>query len=222
MVFIVTRVRMTIQETMVEICARLNTKGMLAAADGNLSYRISDNEILITPSGKNKARITAADIAVITIDNKVVSGNPSSERLMHLAVYQSCPEAKAVLHAHPPVAIAWSVARPNLKELPARSLSEVILAVGSIPFVPYAQPGTNDMGEVLKPFLPAHRAMILSRHGALTWGEDLEEVYNGMERIEHSALIMKHAVELGGITELSPSDVELLYALRKKIGPKIL
>src|SRR4051812_39998344 len=94
-----------------EICHRLNQKNMLAAADGNVSLRISDNEILITPSGKNKAHIKLDDIALITLDNKVISGNPSGERLMHLEIYKKCKKAVSVVHAHPPTAIAWSVAR---------------------------------------------------------------------------------------------------------------
>lgn len=211
-----------IREKIIKICGLLNSKGMLAAADGNVSYKISDTEILITPSGKNKAWIEPNDIAVITLDNQIVSGNPSSERLMHLAVYQKCKAAKAIVHAHPPTAIAWSVAQPKLKELPSKALSEIILAVGSIPFVPYARPGTIDMGNVLAPYLPGHRAMILSRHGALSWGEDLNEAYNGMERIEHSAIILRDAHVLGGVTELPPEEVDVLRDMRKKLGDKIL
>lgn len=141
---------------------------------------------------------------------------------MHLEVYKRCPEARAVVHAHPPTAIAWSVARPELRELPANCLSEVILAAGSIPFVPYARPGTKGMGDVLQPFLPERRVMILSRHGALSWGEDLEEAYNGMERLEHSAQILKNAADLGVLTELPAEEVAVLKEMRKKMGPKSL
>lgn len=211
-----------IREKIVEICKTLNLKNMLAAADGNISVRLSDNEILITPSGKNKARITPEDIAVITLDNRVLSGNPSSERLMHLEVYRRCEKAKAVVHAHPPTAIALSVARPEWKELPSDALSEVILAVGTVPIANYARPGTQDMGDVLAPHLPKCRVMILARHGALSWGEDLEEAYNGMERLEHSCVILKMAEELGGITSLPSSEVRYLHELRKKLGERTL
>ena len=119
---------------------------------------------------------------------------------MHLAVYRSCPEARAVVHAHPPTAIAWSLARPGLDFLPSDALPEVILAAGSIPFVPYARPGTAAMGEVLAPFLPENRLMVLARHGALAWGGTLEEAHNGMERLEHACQILKAAGELGGAT----------------------
>jgi L-fuculose-phosphate aldolase len=209
-------------EYIVEIAHRLHERNMLAAADGNISYRLSDNEILITPSGVAKGFMKASEMAVITLDNKILSGRPSGERLMHLEVFKSCPTAKAVIHAHPPTAIAWSIARPELKELPCDSLSEVILAAGSIPFVPYARPGTLEMGTHLHAFLPQHRAMILSRHGALAWGEDLDEAYRGMERIEHSALILAKAVQLGGLTSLPADEVAALKKMRAEMGERLL
>lgn len=211
-----------VREQIIRICERLNRKTYLAAADGNVSFRLNENEILITPAGVNKAELTIDDFALITIKNDVISGEPSSERLMHLEVYQSCPQARAIVHAHPPTAIAWSIARPELGELPAEAMSEVILAVGKIPIVPYARPGTESMGHVLRSYLPESRVMILSRHGALSWGEDLDEAYNGMERIEHSALILKLAHELGGVTSLPESEVHFLREIRQKQGRRSL
>ena len=211
-----------ISRQIVTICERLHARNMLAAADGNISFRVSDDEILITPSGIAKAFMDPEQMAIINIDGETISGNPSSEKFMHLEVFKNCPRAKAVVHAHPPTAIAWSVARPHLTKLPSDSLSEVILAAGDIPFVPYARPGTADMGKVLLPYLPKHQAMILKNHGALTWGVDLEEAYRGMERIEHSAQILAAAVQLGGLIALPPAEVEYLYELRKKIGDVLL
>lgn len=205
-----------------DICKRLHNKGLLSAADGNISYKISDHEILITPSGISKAFMTEDDIALITIDNQIIKGHPSSERLMHLEVYKNCPEAKAVIHAHPTTAIALSIAQPTWKKLPSECLSEVILACGDIPFVDYARPGTLDMGTVLLPYLPNHKAMILKRHGALTWGGDLEECYRGMERIENSAQIVGQALIYGGLHPLPQDEIDYLYQLRKKIGNVLL
>lgn len=195
---------------------------MLAAADGNISFRVSDDEIYITPSGVSKAMIHEEDIAIININGDILTGNPSSEKLMHLQVYKTCPEAKAVVHAHPPTAIAWSVAFPELKELPAHCLSEVILATGCIPFVPYARPGSSQMGEVLEPFIKTHKVMILSRHGGLSWGESLDEAFLGMERLEHSAHILYLAQRMAPLTNLPDEEVAALYELRKQIGNKTL
>lgn len=210
------------REEIVEICRRLNAKNLLASADGNVSFRLSDEEILITPTGVNKAYIRPEDMAVITLDNRVLRGKPSGERLMHLEVYRCCPAARAIVHAHPPTAIAWTIARPEMKELPGDGMSELILAMGRVPVAPYARPGTETMGEVLRPFLPSSRVIILARHGALSWGEDLEEAYNGMERLEHVAGILKSAVQLGGLSSLPPVEVEALWALRRQLGERTL
>lgn len=203
------------------ICERLHNRNMLAGADGNVSYRISDDEILITPSGIAKGFMQTDQMAVINLKGDVLVGNPSSERLMHLEVFRTT-DAKAIVHAHPPTAIAWSIARPDLQKLPSDCLSEVILATGDIPFVPYARPGTQQMADVLKPFLPKHKALILRNHGALAWASDLDEAYRGMERIEHSAQILKSAKELGGLHSLPAEEIKFLYELREKIGNTLL
>jgi L-fuculose-phosphate aldolase len=176
----------------------------------------------MTPTGVNKFELRPEDMAFLRLDGAVLSGAPSSERAMHLAVYQQCPEARVVVHAHPPTAIAWTLARPDLQELPSDALPEVILAAGRIPVVPYARPGTDAMGSALLPFLPAHRLLLLARHGALAWGESLQEAVNGIERVEHAALILKTALELGGAKPLPEEERRALHALRAKNGPKLL
>jgi L-fuculose-phosphate aldolase len=205
-----------------EICKRLHGRNMLAAADGNISVRLKEDLVMITPSGVAKAFMHSKDIVLMNMNGDAIQGQPSSEKLMHLEVFRNCPTAVCVVHAHPVTATAWSIAKPNLEKLPGEALSEVILATGDIPFVPYARPGTQAMGDVLKPFLPKHRAMILRRHGALTWGESIEEAYRGMERIEHSAQVLMTAHQLGGITSLPEEEIKHLYSLRKKIGEVLL
>lgn len=209
-------------EAMVQVCRRLHQKNLLAAADGNISVRLSDGCIAMTPSGVNKALIKTDDMALLSLQGEILAGRPSTERLMHLILYQHVPAAKAVVHAHPPTAIAWSLARPDLKELPADGLPEVILAAGSIPVVPYARPGTAAMGSNLLPFLPQRRLMILARHGALCWGDELEEAANGIERVEQVSMILKLADELGGSTPLPAQELRALRQLREQIGPRVI
>lgn len=210
------------REEIIAASRRLYEKNLLAGCDGNISIRLSDKEILITPSGRPKWSIRPQDIARITIDNEVLSGNPSSEMLMHTAVYRKCPDARTIVHAHPPNAIAWTIAEPELKELPSEMLSELILACGAIPIALYARPGTKMMGEVLEPYLPDHKAIILARHGAITWGGSLEEACNGMERIEHTAYILLQARKLGPLTSLPEEEIIALRAMRKNLGNRLL
>lgn len=211
-----------IRQSILDAGRRLYDRNMLAAADGNISVRLSDQRILITPSGLAKGFLALDQLAVIDIDDKIIAGQPSSERLMHLEIYRSSPLAKAVVHAHPPHAIAWSVVTPAVQELPSEVLSEVILATGRIPIVPYARPTTAAMGTQLRKFLPKHRAMILQRHGAVTWGESLAEAVHGMERVEHSAQILWLAKTLGKLKPMPASEVRELRRMRQKMGDKLL
>ncbi|MCY4643568.1 MAG: class II aldolase/adducin family protein [Bacteriovoracales bacterium] len=211
-----------IYEKILDLCKRLHSKNMLAAADGNISYRFHDERIVITPSGKAKAFMAEDDLARITLSGRVLEGHPSGESSMHLEVYRRCPKAKAVVHAHPPTAIAWTLARPDLEELEGECLPEVILAAGKIPIASYARPCTEEMARAIRPFLPTRKLMILARHGALSWGESLEEAYRGMERLEHCAQILKAAHELGGAKKLPALEIEALMAMREKMGHKTL
>ena len=206
------------------LCAagrRLHAAGLLAAADGNLSLRLEDGRIAMTPSGLSKARIHPGDLAFLAADGSVLAGHPSSERALHLAVYRACPEARAVVHAHPPVAVAWTLARPDLAELPPDVLPELILAAGRIPVAPYARPGTEALAHSVEPYLPEHRLLILARHGALAWGEDLDEACDGLERLEHVAGILKAAEDLGGAASLPEGELAQLRELRRALGPRL-
>src|SRR3989344_5194083 len=115
-----------IKQNLIQAAKQLHQKNYLAACAGNLSYKTSDNHILITPKGKPKAQLTIDDFATMTHDGRILTGEPSSERSMHLCIYQHCPKAKCVIHAHPPTAIAWTIAHPELTELPNECLSEMI------------------------------------------------------------------------------------------------
>lgn len=211
-----------IREELLQACRRLYNRNMLAAADGNVSFRIADDRVLITPSGRQKAFITVEDFAAVTLDGKIHDGKPSGELMMHLEVYKNNPNAKVVIHAHPPTAIAWSLTHPNDTEVPGDCIPELILATGRIPIIPYARPTTVDMAEHIRPFVKDHRCMILARHGALTWGETVVEALNGMERIEHTVEILARAKNMGEIKPLPKDEVDVLIAMRKEFGDKIL
>lgn len=209
-------------QSLLDGCRRLHAGGLLAASDGNLSVRLPNGLIAMTPSGVPKAKVLVEDLAYLRLDGTVEAGRPSSERAMHLAIYRAVPEAKAVVHAHPPTAIAWSLARPELSELPSDGLPEVILAAGRIPIVPMAMPGTEAMGTHLLPYLPVHRLMILARHGGLCWGEHPDEAVGGLERLEQVATILWKAHTLGGAQPLPDADLAELRALRATLGPRVI
>lgn len=208
--------------SLVAAAKRLYNRDLLAACDGNLSVRLPNGNILITPSAREKAFLDASEMAIIGIDGQAIKGKASSETPMHLHIYQRYPEAKAVVHAHPPNAIAWTLAKPQEVELPLRKLPELMIALGRCPITPYAVPGSQQMGEVLEEHLKQGcRAFILQFHGALAWGENLTEAVGGVERIEHATKILVLAEGLGGATEVGPEFLEPLRKIREKIHPRL-
>ena len=211
-----------IKQDIINTAVMLHHKNMLAACDGNISVRLDNDTIFITPSGMPKFLVSGKDIAVVDLNGKVIEGKPSSEMLMHLEVYKMRPDARAVIHAHPPTAVAYSIAHPKAEEIPGKSFSELILAVGKIPVVPFQVPGSLEMGTALHPFIKNSKVMVLARHGALSFGDDLIEAYNGMERLEHSCEILLKAQSFGAVTELDEQTIDALYAMRKEIGDKTL
>lgn len=205
------------KKNIVEICQRLHKKNFLAGTDGNVSVRQKNNLILITPSGVSKNSLKVSDICSMTLKGRTVHGKPSSEKAMHLKIYKEQKKALAVIHAHPPYAISLSLSRPQWKILPLL-LPETVIDLGPVPFVPYVLPGTEEMANALCPFLKKSCALILSYHGAVTWGENLESAYLRMERLEHSAQIIYLSEVLGGGRPLKTKDLKQLLKLHKSFN----
>ena len=134
---------------------------------------------------------------------------PSSELEMHLAIYKAQEKAQAVIHAHPPSAIALSVARPQWQFLPP-VLPEMIVLMGQVPIVPYTRPGTKELGESLKSFVKKHQALILSHHGAVVWAESLNKAFFLMEQLEQCCKVLILAESLGGAKQLPQKEIEKL------------
>ena len=190
------------------ICNNLYQKNLIAGNDGNVSEKKS-GRIFITPSGIAKSEIKTSDLCILDGRGRTIKGRASSEKYMHLSIYKYQSQAQAVIHAHPPSAIALSLARPKWKRLPF-ALPEIIVSLGEVPFVPYILPGTKELGVALKPFVKKSKALILSHHGAVVWGESLEEAFLIMEQLEHSCKILCLSESLGRTKKLSQKEIQKL------------
>ena len=189
-------------------CRKLYDRGFIAGSDGNVSEKTKKG-IVITPSGVDKSEIEEKDLCRMNFRGEVLKGSPSTEKFMHLSIYQQQEKAQAVIHAHPPAAIALSLARPDWENLPL-ALPEIVIALGKVPFVPYSRPGTEELAEVLKPFVIQSKALILAHHGAVVWGENLKETYMLMEQLEHSCRILCLSESMGKTTCLSEQEIQKL------------
>lgn len=202
------------RDAVCEVGRLLYERGLVVAGDGNVSVRLDDGNILVTPSGVCKGRLTPEDLVVCSADGAVLDGGahnskPTSELAMHLRVYQDRPDANAVVHAHPPIATAFAVCRKPLEET---YLSEVTLQLGGrVPVSEFALPGTDAVAESVAEYLVQGNAVLLANHGALTWADTLMRAFDYMESVEHVAKIHAHVALLGGGVAL---DEDVITALR--------
>jgi L-fuculose-phosphate aldolase len=195
----------------------MHRAGWVANHDGNLSVRVTSSRYVITPTSMSKADVELDDLVVVNGEGKKVAGKRRafSEMALHLAVYRGRPKVGAVVHAHPPMAMAYGLSG---KPLPHPSIPEAVVSLGAeIPTVPLSAPG-SDAVAALAPFVRRCDAVLIAGNGVLSWGPTLELAYLRMELVEHIARIGHAAAVLGG-AQLLPTDlVTALVAKRRKAG----
>lgn len=204
-----------------EIClvgARLRESGFIVALDGNISVRLTDGRILITPGGADKGSQKSADILLLDADGRMLGKSayrPSSETLMHLAIYRARPDVSAIVHAHPPAATAFAVCGTLP---PVDILPEAILMVGEISLVPYATPGSMALADLAAEHLRNCDAALLQNHGVVTLGGNLQEAFHRLETVEHLARVYEAARRIGIIQKLPAGSIAELKDLKKRRG----
>jgi len=202
------------RKDIVEIGRRLYANGYVASNDGNISVRLSQNEIIITPTGVSKGSMGEDDLLLVNLAGEVLTGalKPTSEMKMHLAVYRLRPDAMAVVHAHPQKATAFAVAGIPLERV---TLPEAAVALGPVRLADYGTPSTEEVPQAVERSLGDSDALLLANHGALTLGRDVYDAYNKMEILEHFASISLYARLLGGERELPCEKAQALFRMRE-------
>ena len=184
----------------VEVCRRLYARGLIAGQDGNVSVRIKEDRILVTPAGLSKVDVRASDLVELQLEHEHEKsskgkGQESSEVEVHFAAYAIRPDIRAVVHAHPPVATGFSVAGETVEH---PMLAELKYGVGTVPLVPYAQPGSRALAELAAESLRSYDVVLLQYHGAVTVGPSLMVAHQRMESLEHAACILLAARQVKG------------------------
>jgi L-fuculose-phosphate aldolase len=156
-------------------------------------------------------------LVVVDRDGGRLAGReePSSEIRMHLQVYQVREDVRAVIHAHPPTATAFTVAGVPL---PVRSLPEILVTLGDVPTAPYAAPATPELAQGVASLVAESDALLLERQGSLTLGRGLGEAFERLERLEWAAQVLLRAKALGEPRDLSDAQVEELLAIRARLA----
>jgi L-fuculose-phosphate aldolase len=208
------------REEIVRYGRMLHEKGFVAAMDGNLSVRLKQDRILVTPTGLSKGSMRPADLVIVDLEGKQVAGrrNVTSEIGMHLMIYRSRADVKAIVHAHPPTATGFAAAGIALTE---PLVCEVVMGLGCIPLARYGTPGTAELAQSLEPYVSKYDAILMSNHGVVAYGDTIEHAYMKMETVEHFAQISLVTHMLGRQQPLQEREIEkLLLARTKYFGAK--
>lgn len=195
------------RQQLAEICSRLYNRKLTVSAGGNMSVRLNDNDILITPSGRNKGMLSPDDMVKMSLSGEVIgTGKPSMECMFHIELYNKNNDTNAVIHCHPLYCTALAVKNVRIK---SNLTPEGVLLLGDVPMVDYATPGSHDLVVAVGRH-SSSKAMLMRRHGALTQGLTLEEAYNRMEELEFQAHLQ---MIVGRAKSLPASEIETIRNL---------
>ncbi|MCD4747270.1 MAG: class II aldolase/adducin family protein [Bacteroidales bacterium] len=186
---------------------RLYIQKLTTCSGGNISLKIDNNNILVTPSQIDKGRLSANDIGIVTIDgkNKTPELKLSMETGMHLAIYKNRPDVKAIIHAHPPVATSFTVSK---KKINCNLIGESRAIVGTPVLAPYALMGSEKLAEIVSEYTLKANAVLMENHGVLTVGESLLQAFDRIEVLEIAGRITLITEFLGDKKELSSNDLQ--------------
>ena len=206
-----------IKEDICDIGRRIYAKGFASANDGNISVRISENEILCTPTLQCKGFLKPEDIATVDMTGKQTAGRKkrSSEALLHLEIYKHRADVKSVVHCHPPHATAFAVAG---EPIPQCVLPEVEVFLGDVPITKYETPGGQAFADTILPFVSKTNIILLANHGTVSYGETVEKAYWWTEILDAYCRILFLSRQLGRV-QYFPEDKEReLLRLKQQWG----
>jgi len=185
---------------------------------GNISYRIGPNEILCTPTLCSKYDLTPDLICMVDLEGNQIAGSRprTSEILLHLEIYKAVPEAKSVVHCHPPHATAYAITG---KVPPNNIIPEFEVFVGKVAISPYKTPGTVEFAQTVIPYVKQHNTVLLANHGIVCWADTVMHAEWYAEVLETYCWTLMLASQLGTpISYISEQHSDDLLAIKKKLG----
>jgi L-fuculose-phosphate aldolase len=208
------------RDQIVLIISRIYKNGMTTTSGGNVSIIDDQGDIWVTPSGIDKGALVPEDINCIKADGTILGKHkPSSEFPFHSAIYKIRPELKAIIHAHPPALVSFSIARviPDTNVIP-----QAKYVCGPIGFAPYAIPGSEELGEnIAAVFAESYNAVIMENHGTVVGGTDMKDAYQRFETLEFCARAIINAKTIGEVKTLTDEQIEGFEAQIPRLQPEM-
>lgn len=197
----------------IEVCEtakKMSSSGLVAGTWGNISSRIDDEYMVITPSGMDYERLCPEDMVVVNMKTFEYEGRlkPSVEVPVHAAVYMDRSSVNGIVHTHSTYALTMATAR---KAIPPICDDQVQILGGDIRVADYTMPGTKEMAEAVVKALKDRGGALIANHGAITVGRTLPEAFTGSQVLEKTALIYINTQSIGGPVEISKEDVEIFH-----------
>ncbi|MDO4558406.1 MAG: class II aldolase/adducin family protein [Planctomycetia bacterium] len=206
-----------VKQEICDIGQRIYNRGYAAANDGNISYRIGEDEVVCTPTQICKGFMKPDDLCTVDMTGRQLTGKRprTSEVLLHLAIMKAKPEVKSVVHCHPPYATAFGIAR---EAVPTCILPEADIFIGDVPITKYAIPGGQDFADTILPFVQKSNVIILANHGTVSFGETVEKAFWWTEILDSYCRILMLAKDLGRVHQITGDEARDLINLKEKWG----
>ena len=188
---------------------RLYEQKLTTCSGGNISFKIDDENILITPSQLDKARLTASQIGIMSLEgeNHTPELKPTMESGMHLSIYKKRPDVKAIVHAHPIYATSFSATN---KKVNCKLTGEARFVIGEPAYTKYALMGSEELAGIVSEATLNANVVVMKNHGVLAVGESLLQAFDRLEVFEASAKITLISGLLGENNDLSAEELKAI------------
>lgn len=186
---------------------KIYKSGLTTTSGGNISIIDENGDVWVTPSAIDKGTLRASDIVCVRNDGSIEGRHkPSSEYPFHIAIYKNRPDVKAVVHAHPPALVSFSIVRqiPDTNVIP-----QAKHICGPIGYAPYALPGSKELGDVIaEEFKKGVNAVVMENHGTVVGGTDLSDAFQRFETLEFCARTLINGSTIGKPNYLSDEQIK--------------
>ena len=214
-------------DEIIEVCARDGQLGYGPSVSGNVSYRVGDDFVIVTPTNVPKRLMRPEYLCAVRLNGEIIytpeGKKPTGELFMHLHCLRKRPDIKAVMHAHPPISTGLSTSKEGKEALMLPLIPEAMMQLGPVVTVPYANPNMEELGYMIDPYMNKSNAFMLENHGVLVLSPNgVLEVIESIQILESMAESIVAAQRMGGKLKcLTQEDMKGIDEVINQLGWKL-